>query len=482
MKHLKKFNTNLVLTLFILILIASVVVIVLYAFEFDSIQSLVNFLIHGNREQDIPKPAVLTSLGALSLGILALLTLTLSFKRDATTRHLLQVNREQIDIIKHNNLNTIFKEAVSLLASSHIATRMGGVYTLIDIAHNNSEYVKRVNLILCQHISDRSNIEYYEFLKNRNIPESDARILERSTTLRKFMILEKLGFNEDYRVFNNTVFTKEAQVKDEDDYKNLIKQYIKCKEVLRCLEEFYSSDEVQILIRLVFIDNYNLFCNDMSYINNAKLFKVHFNNKLHNQKIRVFESDKSYELKNIVFNYCFLHSVSIFGDSISNLVFERSVVNKSTISGGEFKNIEFCRSIVRECSFIKETNNLFKYPSPAIIFDFSSFLIGSKFNQLASSNFLLCLEKTRGNFVEFNAPLLHGEEDVLNIDTNLLEGCDNIYLNADDNLVNNNSNNNIKFTNFEEDYKNYKKGLNNKIKIASLVLNNPSTPPHHRQR
>lgn len=99
---------------------------------------------------------VITSKYATNIGIVGgLFILYLSFKRFNQTE-------KQISLTEDNNLNKTFKDAVTLLGEDNVSVRMGGVYTLIDIAKKNpTKYSKRINDILCNYIVEQTNKEPY---------------------------------------------------------------------------------------------------------------------------------------------------------------------------------------------------------------------------------------------------------------------------------------------------------------------------------
>jgi hypothetical protein len=122
---------------------------------------------------------VITSKYATNIGIVGgIIILYLSFKRFNQTE-------KQINLTEDNNLNTTFKDAVTLLGSDNVSVRMGGVHTLIDIAKKNpNKYSKRINDILCNYIVEQTNKVPYN---KRNIQGLiDLVIIENSETFKDF--------------------------------------------------------------------------------------------------------------------------------------------------------------------------------------------------------------------------------------------------------------------------------------------------------
>ena len=196
---------KLLLPFLIIILIISIIMTLLYASEIYSwINNYIDYTIHGkiyfsklekitfnnlNLEfinlnelvYERNKSSTLKFLGAFIAGIIALITIVLSFKRFNQTQ-------DQINKSEENNLNTTFKDAVTLLGNDNVSVRMGGVYTLIDIAkktvNTNNSYVERISDILCNYIVDQTNIKSSEYNKRHIRELVDLVIIKNNKTFK----------------------------------------------------------------------------------------------------------------------------------------------------------------------------------------------------------------------------------------------------------------------------------------------------------
>ncbi|MDR2007897.1 MAG: hypothetical protein LBQ34_02870 [Alphaproteobacteria bacterium] len=341
------------------------------------------------------KYPLLYCLAAVMAGLIAIITITLSFKRYRQTE-------------KHN-LEIFFKETISLLGNNSSATRMGAVHTLIDIAEKDHvNYAKRINTILCQHIVDRSNEEYYKYLNSNNVNKNDIRILERVLLLRKFCLLEEDKIAQD---------------------SNLIKEYNRYKNVIKYLESFYSSNEVQDLINLVF--NCCLFENMDSNINGAKLFNI-----------KLIANN----LKMVRFEYCFFDNIVIKSEDIDDISFKQTSISRMTIDGKNLNKIEFNESIIKNTHFAKLKDRNSISSKSFIGFDKNSCVIGCRFDQLLEDNFVNFDKRPTCNFIFFTS--LHNQENT-NINRDLLGILNNVYLNIGKETVHN-SNKKIKLIDFTD--------------------------------
>ncbi|MDR2008398.1 MAG: hypothetical protein LBQ34_05445, partial [Alphaproteobacteria bacterium] len=275
------------------------------------------------------KSAILSYVGTILAGLVAIIAVSLAFKKYTQTEkqhkstikkleEQLKTSEDQhkanLEEIERHNLDIFFKETVSLLCNDSAATRMGAVYTLIEIAKRDSKrYLDNINKILCQHLSDRSNIEYREYLKSNGVDENQARMLERDVLLRRFCILEKTNSYKPFCQLSREKNIDEIELKN---YSALKKDHNVYKNILGKLKNFYSSDEIQDIIRLLFVYN-DIFNKKGSNIYGAKLFNIWFHT---NQQT-------NHSLQNIKFNYCFLNDVYMNVQYINNIVFEQTTVN-----------------------------------------------------------------------------------------------------------------------------------------------------------
>lgn len=276
--------------------------------------------------------------------------------------------QKQISLTEDNNLNTTFKDAVTLLGNDNVSVRMGGVHTLIDIAkktsNTNNSYAEKVNNILCQHIVDRSNIEYYEYLEFNSISKKQASIFEDINIIQKIYVYRKY-YNDKKTVAKNiyesdgywkyidrdvTVTSKTyIPLKNdeiEDIYnriKNLSQKY---SFYMNSILDFKSSKEVKSTIRLMFIENSGLFSNYISDLSYSKLFEINF----------IRNRDKKNLFKNNIKLYnCIAKKINIQEKDLYEFRIEKSIVYKSDIH--KINKLYANQSIFIESQF----SDVFKY-------------------------------------------------------------------------------------------------------------------------
>jgi hypothetical protein len=185
--------------LFFFVLAIIFIILSGYAYECSFIVNSVNYAINGENNKysevkiilsngsilgnillpnALSKSSILSFLVTLFGGIVGLFLLYLSFKRFNQTQ-------EQINLTEDNNLNTTFKDAITLLGSESTLASMSGVYTLIDIAINKPDkYAKRINDILCNYIVEETNKEHYN---TRHIQKLvDLVLIENSSTFNDY--------------------------------------------------------------------------------------------------------------------------------------------------------------------------------------------------------------------------------------------------------------------------------------------------------
>jgi uncharacterized membrane protein YidH (DUF202 family) len=131
-KNMKKNFTLKNTTIFFLAVF--IIITILYAFNTPYLTGGINWLIHGDiklsQENNSNKSRTLTFLGAIMAGLIAILTLNLSFKRYNQTERQIKKTEDQhkanLKATKDSNLNTSFKDAVMLLGNPDVSVRMGG--------------------------------------------------------------------------------------------------------------------------------------------------------------------------------------------------------------------------------------------------------------------------------------------------------------------------------------------------------------------
>ncbi len=100
----------------------------------------------------------------------------------------LKNDREQLD-------NTIFSGAIAHLGHEQKSVRMGGVYTLLELAHKNESYKEKIFKTLNYHIVDQSNQDFKNHQKTQE--KKEKRQEEYSTSTEVQTILDLLFRNEE---------------------------------------------------------------------------------------------------------------------------------------------------------------------------------------------------------------------------------------------------------------------------------------------
>ncbi|MDR2008623.1 MAG: pentapeptide repeat-containing protein [Alphaproteobacteria bacterium] len=286
-------------------LIVFICMAILYATEwFEWETELVNYLING---KDNSKYATLTAIGAVIVGLVAIITLILSTKRFNQTqeqirkteeqhKETLEKTQKQITLAEENNLNTTFKDAIILLGNENVSVRIGGVYTLIDIARKNQKtHAERINSILCKYIVEETN-------KPNNIRQSKELIrlilIKNSDTFKEYtkdlshVVIKDIDFIEvnltNYKFFNsildNCKFSKDTLTKCNFFQAKLTRVRFDSSNLDKCMFDGTTLTN----------------CN----FNNSKLGIILVDEHKKEEIEKMFELDKAiYESKYIFYNY-----------------------------------------------------------------------------------------------------------------------------------------------------------------------------------
>ncbi len=348
--YIKNIFTNFILGLIIISLFFFIIITFGYTTEYWGI-NFVNNLIHGKSTSSdlkitffskniffdnliftpIPsKSSTLSFLLTLIAGTGGLLLLVLNFKKYNQTQ-------KQISLTEDNNLNTTFKDAVTLLGNDNVSVSMGGVYTLIDIAKKNpTKYSKRISAILCQHIVDRSNIEYSNYLKENGVSKEDAKIFEDINFIKNLEICKNYTKNnnillKELHKLNYLSYEKEnfKRVNDLDKlqdkhYNYLVTQKSIYNTIYKLLTNFKSSNEILLTMKILLDNNiFDTFDKDLS---SSKLFGIPFNPK--NKYLKKITLSNS-----IVFN-CSFSNLLLYNIDYNNSIIYNSIFNQS--------NIQYC--------------------------------------------------------------------------------------------------------------------------------------------